>query len=287
MPVNPPRPKPPPLSALRAFEAAARLGGFARAADELCVTPGAISQQIKALEEWAGAPLFMRHAQGISLTPVADRVLPLVGKAFDALGQSAQILQSHARNRLNIATLPALAQLWLSPKLPEIRRAFPDVELSVTALESPPNLLRDPYGLSIFYGSGQDGEVIEKDEIFPVCAPAMAGCLQRVTDLGDVPCLSDTSWPEDWNLWLKNVGVSEELNLAGPSFSLYSLAVAEAVNGAGVLMGHKALVQRQLDTGELVRPFDHVCQLSRCLVAKIPPHQSAGLAADVVKMLIS
>ena len=98
MPVNPPRPKPPPLSALRAFEAAARLGGFARAADELCVTPGAISQQIKALEEWAGAPLFMRHAQGISLTPVADRVLPLVGKAFDALGQSAQILQSHARS---------------------------------------------------------------------------------------------------------------------------------------------------------------------------------------------
>ena len=119
MTVSPPRPKGPPLNALRAFEAAARRGSFSAAADELCVTPGAVAQQVKSLEAWAGARLFLRHAQGVELTALGLDVLPGFVAAFDRLGEAAQALRSQAApDTIGIAALPSIAQLWLSPRLP-------------------------------------------------------------------------------------------------------------------------------------------------------------------------
>lgn len=285
MSIEPPRPKPPPLGALRAFEAAARLGSFARAAEELFVTPSAVSQQIKLLEEWAGGPLFQRKAKGIRPSALGARIYPGVTAAFDQLGQTAQMLQSHAQDRLHIAALPSVAQLWLSPRLPKVRRAFPEVEISVTALEAPPNLLRDPFGLSIFYRDGGSGMALEQDEIFPVCAPEVAEGLLRPIDVLDLPCLSDSAWGDDWDIWLRQVMPKVPATVRGPSYSLYALAVAEAENGAGVLMGHKALVQGHLDSGRLVRPFAESVLLPRYLYAEMPPKGSDGLARDVLRML--
>ncbi len=253
MSVTPPRPKGPPMNALRAFEAAARLGGFARAGDELCVTPGAVAQQVKALEAWCGAPLFERHAQGVVLSRVGAQVLPELSTAFDAMGAAVNVLrQAAGPNRLHVAALPAVAQLWLSPLLPEIRVALPEVEVSITALEQPPNMAREPFDLNVFYGAG-DGVRIAQDRIFPVCAPDVAARLQDVSDLALVPCLSDAVWDQDWAIWLTAQGQAPRIS--GAVYSLYALAVEEAVHGAGVLMGHQALVQRHLDRGALVAPF--------------------------------
>lgn len=277
MAVTPPRPKGPPMTSLRAFEAAARLGGFARAGDELCVTPGAVAQQVKALEDWCGAALFERRAQGVVLSAAGAQALPKLSAAFDGLGAAVtQLRQATAPGRLHIAALPAVAQLWLSPRMPAIRAALPDVEISVTALEQPPNMTREPFDLSVFYGTDQaggqgagqvsgqsSGQAIEQDVIFPVCAPEVARALHAVQDLASVPCLSDAVWSEDWAIWLGQAG--SDLVPRGPIYSLYALAVQEAVNGAGVLIGHAALVRRHLAEGRLVRPFAQQAQLPRWL----------------------
>ena len=285
MPVDPPRPKSPPLTALRAFEAAGRLGGFARAAEELSVTPGAISQQIRLLEDWAGLQLFRRVAQGVELTDAGDRVLDDVSRAFDALGQAAQGLRAEAGTRVHIAALPAIATLWLAPRLPELRAALPGCEVSVTALETPPNLLRDPFTLSLFYGSADAGVALERDRVFPVCAPALAARLKGVADLTRIACLSDAFWPDDWPAWLRTVAPGQDLLPRGPVFSLYALAVAEAEAGAGVLMGHAALVSEAMQAGRLVRALPGEVTLDRWLVARLPPGHGGRMGQRVLAAL--
>lgn len=273
MPVSPPRPKGPPLNALRAFEAAARLGGFAAAADELCVTPGAVSQHVKTLESWAGSELFQRRSQGVLLTPLGESVLADFSTAFDRMGEAVQFLRARAApNQVRIATLPSLAQIWLSPRLPAVRKAVPDLELSITALETPPNLKREPFDLCIFFENRPlpEGAIsLGCDVIFPVCAPSVAKRLRRTEDLDRVPWLRDASWSDDWETWIEMAAPALSPAAHGPLYSLYSLALEEAVNGAGVLIGHEMLVRKHLQAGTLVEPFGQRVTLERELTITI------------------
>jgi len=155
MAISPPKPKGPPLNALRAFESAGRLGGFSIAAEELHVTPGAIAQHVKALEGWFGADLFERRSQGVNLSALGESVLTDFSDAFDQLGAAVQTLHLRANPKhIRIAALPSIAQLWLSPRLPAIRTKAPDISISVTAMEHRPKLTREPFDLSIFYDDG-------------------------------------------------------------------------------------------------------------------------------------
>lgn len=264
MPVAPPRPKDLPLTALRAFEAAARLGGFAAAALELGVSPGAVTAHVKHLEAALGAPLFIRTPRGVRLTMLGQQALPRFTAAFDALGMAVGDLRAAASPRtVHIATLPAIAQLWLSPRLPALRAVAPDITISITALEHPPNLKRSPYDLSLFFSDDPQGR-IAPDAIFPVCAPALAARLKSPADIAHHPCLSDATWSGDWELWMQSLpGVPPATQ--GPSFSLYALAVEECLNGAGLLIGHEPLIARHLDTGRLVAPFPQRVTLERGL----------------------
>ncbi|OYX45220.1 MAG: LysR family transcriptional regulator [Rhodobacterales bacterium 32-67-9] len=256
MPVAPPRPKSLPLNALRAFEAAARLGGFAAAATELGVTPGAVTAHVKALEDTLGAALFERDARGVRLTALGRRALPEFTEAFDRLGLAVQGLRTEAApGTVHIATLPAIAQLWLSPRLPGLRAAAPEITISITAMEAPPDLKRAPFDLNLFFRKPGEGRVLAPDDIFPVCAPALAARLAAPADLAAVPCLTDSAWAEDWQRWAAAALPGQGFTPAGPVFSLYALAVEEAVNGAGVLIGHSALVEAHLASGTLVAPF--------------------------------
>ncbi len=290
MAVSPPRPAGPPLNALRAFETAARLGGFAKAADELCVTPGAVAQHIKTLEAWAGAPLFERRSQGVRLTALGSSVISDFTSAFDDLGAAVQTLRSRATpKQIRIAALPSIAQLWLSPKLPAIRERTADFTVSITAMETPPNLKRDPYDLSIFFEEppGKEGvTLIDPDVIFPVCSPAIAARLTCPADLASEICLHDATWSDDWLNWMEAASPGQPVDTQGPVFSLYSLAVEEARNGAGILIGHNPLVRRDLESGALVAPFDISVTLDRFLMIKTAQSVAAGSAADhVIKTL--
>lgn len=287
MPVAPPRPRPLPLNALRAFEAAARLGSFVAAAQELGVTAGAVAAHIKTLEAEIGASLFERQKRGIAATALARRALPEFVVAFDTLGAAAQSLRREAApQQVHIAALPAVAQLWLSPRLPVLRKAAPDIAISITALEAPPNLKRVPFDLSVFYRPASEGQVLDEDVIFPVCAPALAKQLREPADLREVTCLTDAVWAGDWTEWLKKASPGLDFAPRGPVFSLYALAVAEAVNGAGVLMGHEALIRAELDSGRLVAPFETRVTLKRKLTITASARPRKGSAVERVMMLL-
>lgn len=274
MAVSPARPKGPPLNALRAFEAAARRGGFVQAAEELGVTPGAISQHVRTLEDWAGTALFTRRAHGVQLTPAGRDLLPGLTAAFDRIGHSVRGLRAtRSRHAIHIAALPAVAQLWLSPRLPALRDAMADRTVSVTALETPPNLARELFDFSLFLrppGEAAFGTVLAEDRIFPVCAPAVAARLSHPADLTRVTLLHDEAWPEDWRMWARATGTRLADAEAGPRFSLYALALDAAVQGVGVLMGHSGLVGAALERGELVAPFDAPVATGRALVLDRP-----------------
>lgn len=260
MPVTPSRPKGPPLNALRAFEAAARLGGFSKAAEELCVTPGAVTQHIKALEDWVGASLFERRSQGVRLTRAGARLQPEFTAAFDRLGEAVHRLRDVTDTPVvHIAALPSVAQLWLSSRLPRLRAENPSCLFSVTALESPPNLLRDMFDWSLFFeplSKASDGIVIETDVVFPVCTPEIAASIRSINDLEPHMLLMDDTWAEDWDTWSAEEGFTLSTTQRNVRFSLFALALEECRNGAGILMGHEALVRRDLDAGRLVAPFE-------------------------------
>ncbi|WP_306222804.1 LysR substrate-binding domain-containing protein [Bosea beijingensis] len=260
MPVKPPRPRLPSLNALRAFEAAARLESFAKAADEIGVTAGAVTQQIRQLEATLGFAVFRRLPQGVALTEAAREALPRLTRGFDMLGQAVQALREAQPHRpLAIAALPCIAQLWLSPRLPALQAAFPDLQVSIAAMEEPPDPQRDPCDLSLFYREGPPtggGLQLGADAILPVCAPSLAAKLSSPADLAAQTLLHDAVWRSDWARWLAFAvpGTKVDPN-RGPAFSLYSLALDACLSGSGVLMGRMSLVGAHLAAGRLVAPF--------------------------------
>jgi LysR family glycine cleavage system transcriptional activator len=280
----------PPLNALKAFEAAARHESFAKAADELGVTPAAVSHQIKGLEDWLGAELFVRRAQGLRLTDAAKSALNGFVAAFDALGSAVQDLRVAARGpRVRIAALPSIAQLWLGPRLPAMRAAFPEARPSVYALEEPPDFRREPFDLGFFLlrepsGSGQSFK-LRDDHVFPVCDPKIAAALKTPADVMAYPLLWDTTWADDWACWLTAAGVAPPPTNDGPAFSLYSLAVQAAVDGAGVLMAHESLVEAQLKSGALVAPFEIIAETGLQLEL-LAPHRPSALTAKLIDWFV-
>jgi LysR family glycine cleavage system transcriptional activator len=261
MPVKPPRSRLPSLNALRAFEAAARHQSFTEAAAELGVTPGAVTQQIRQFEAWLGFPLFRRLAQGVELTQGAREALPKLSRGFDMLGQAVQDLRAGQDGRaLTIAALPCIAQLWLSPRLSALQQAFPGLQISVSAMEEPPDPRREPYDLALFYLAAEampsGALALGPDAIQPVCAPALASRIATIADLAGLTSLHDAVWRDDWRRWLSFAGGAGRVDAArGPSFSLYSLALDAALAGSGVLMGRMSLVEPLLAAGRLVAPF--------------------------------
>ncbi|MGB0844460.1 MAG: LysR family transcriptional regulator, partial [Alphaproteobacteria bacterium] len=275
MHIRPRRPKGPHLNSLRAFEAAARLESFTAAAEELSVTPGAITQHIKSLESWAEVRLFVRHPKGVKLTSMAEELLPGFIQAFDQLGNSVQALRNKATpQKVTVAALPSIAQLWLAPRLGLLRRSAPEISVSVVAMETPPNTLREPFDMTFFYSTeavGPDDICIVRDKIFPVCSPAVSARITNISDLSNETLLYDSVWGNDWGLWLSHQQDASKIVRTGIMHSLFSVALEEAINDGGVLIAHEALVQQHLDKQILVRPFKEVVDLPQKLVAKITP----------------
>ncbi|MCW1933857.1 LysR family transcriptional regulator [Pararhodobacter zhoushanensis] len=272
-----------PLGALRAFEAALRCDGFAAAGEQLGVTAGAIAAQIARVEDWAGTPLFTRHARGVTATDRAGAVLPALSRALASL---SGITAGTGTAPVRIAALPAVAQLWLAPRLPALRTALPGVRVSVTALERLPDAKRAPYDLALFFAE-TGGQVLAQDALIPVCAPGLAGRFNTPADLAGLPCLSDSAWAGDWRLWAAAAMPGRPVP-RGVEHSLYALAVDEAIAGAGVLMGHKALLDRHLAAGRLVAPVGPEVPVARGLrLTRLRPLPRGGAAARVAAWLLA
>ncbi|KIC42534.1 LysR family transcriptional regulator [Ruegeria sp. ANG-R] len=291
MSVAPKRPKGPPLNAMRAFEAAARHISFVAAAEELNVSPGAISQHIKTLEGWAGTPLFRRNAQGVELTPEGQTLVADFTTAFDYMADAARALRNIKPNAdFHIAALPAVAQLWLPKRLRRIREQLPEISFSVTAMETAPSLSREMFDLSIFFAkpdSSPNQISVCRDVIVPVCAPTLLDQTQRAGGFQGIPTLHDQIWKDDWATWSRNASYDLRNNKSGPQFSLYSLAVEEAKAGAGVLMGHLCLIEEALKSGALATAHPQSCSTGLSLVIQLPAQSRRRSETDQVVALLS
>ncbi|WP_250517615.1 transcriptional regulator GcvA [Caballeronia sp. INDeC2] len=258
------RPILPSLNALRAFEAAGRLGSFKDAAVELHVTHGAISQQVRLLEVWLGASLFERHNRRVVLTPAARAYLAEIGPLFDQLAQAtARYGLSETVSRTLSVNAPATFTLrWLVPRLEKFRVRHPDVEVRIETSNEPVERLKDAHDIVIrggpdtFYGYVM--RPFLEEARLPVCSPAL---LRRVPlrtpeDMRRHTLLHTSSLPRVWPDWLAQAQLSTLTPAAVLTFDHFYLTLQAAVDGMGIAMGPTALVADDLATGRLVAPFD-------------------------------
>jgi LysR family glycine cleavage system transcriptional activator len=250
----------PPLNSLRAFESAARLLSFTRAADELAVTQSAVSHQVKTLEDWAGLPLFRRDGRAVALTEAAQKFLPAVTQALDQLALAGRKLQAvdPGQGWLTVAVMPSFAGKWLVPRLAAFRAMHPNIDVWLASFEAQTGGLGADVDIAIRYGRedwpGLTRIKILGEELFPVCAPAIAAQLKDPTDLARVTLLHD-ELREDWAMWLRTAGVTTVDSTRGPGFDDSGLLIQAAIEGLGVALGRSVLVKGDLEAGRLVRPF--------------------------------
>ena len=259
----------PPLNALKVFEAAARHLSFTKAAEELNVTPGAVSQQIKTLEDFIGAKVFRRTKRALLLTDAAQASLPVLRTAFDKLEEASRILAAPGdAKRLNVSVAPSLAAKWLVPRLDRFHEAHPDIEVWVSADMEIVDFAVDDVDVAIRYGAGKypglDVDLLMAETILPVCSPRLLlgdAPIKTPADLAKHTLLHDGSPDKDesaptWPMWLKAAGVSEADGARGPKFNQSSLVIEAAVAGKGVALAKYALALADLEAARLVVPFD-------------------------------
>ena len=257
----------PPLNALRAFEAAARHLNFSRAADELSVTPGAVSQQIQNLEDYIGASLFKRTPKGLLLTDAAQIALPALREAFDRLAEAASMLTAAVDGRrLTVSVAPSFAAKWLVPRLGKFEAAHPQVDVWVSAGMELVDFAGGEVDVAIRYGAGRypglEVQRLMQETVLAVCSPELllTNPLNELEDLANHILLHDGS-PDaddscpDWTMWLAARGVKGVDGSRGPRFNQSSLVIEAAVGGRGIALAKRALAQADLDAGRLVAPF--------------------------------
>ncbi len=257
-----------PLNALRAFEAAARHLSFTRAAEELSVTPGAISQHVRQLEDHAGSPLFRRDGRGLELTDTGRAALPLLREGFERLiDASALLREPPKRKQLSVSVAPSFAAKWLMPRMDGFHAAHPDVEVWISADMEIADLAEGPVDVAIRYGRGQYPNVLAErllaEVVLPVCSPKLVEGrnpirrpedLERHTLLHDQSLDKDPSCP-DWAMWLKARGVESLDPRKGPRFNQSAMVIEAAVMGRGVGLAKRSLAQTDIEAGRLVAPF--------------------------------
>ncbi len=259
----------PTLNALRAFEAAARLLSVTKAAEELHVTPAAISHQIKALEEQLGTILFRRENRRLLLTDAGQLLLPGMSDGLDAMAAAVtQVRMAEASPRLSVSTTPSLASRWLVPRLNSFQIAHPDIDVRIQASIKLMDFDRDGLDVGIRFGRG-DYPGLRADSlgtpwVIPVCSPRLTEgppALISPSDLRHHTLLHDTWEAEDgtwvdWPIWLRAAGVDDVDGNPGPRFSDSDLTITAAIEGQGVALIDHVLVEREIAAGRLVIPFD-------------------------------
>ncbi|ESR26601.1 transcriptional regulator GcvA [Lutibaculum baratangense] len=258
----------PPLNSLRAFEAAARHLGFKKAAEELNVSPAAVSQHVRALEAELGQPLFRRMTREVALTPAGRRGLARLAEAFRMLRAGADAMRPDERLRyLTVSVPPTLGAKWLVPRLDHFRLADPGFDIRLDATDTLVDFSTDDVDVALRYGRGDyPGLVSERivaEVAFPVCGPALLAGergLRAPADLAGHTLLHvqrklDDDAAPSRRMWLKAAGLDGIDAERGPRFTIESLALESAIAGHGVALASGMSVGEDLAAGRLVRPF--------------------------------
>lgn len=262
----------PSLTALRAFEAAARHLSFTAAADELAVTPAALSFQIKGLEEALGSPLFVRRARAMELTPAGRALAPDAARAFEALRMGWLAAQRvHDTRRLTVTAGPAFTTKWLAPSLARFNQAHPEIELRFVATLARLDFVRDGVDLAVRFGLGRDEDGFSRhfydEHVLPVMRPEIVARVVKPEALLHETLIRDESLdflavPPTWERWLSEAGVAVTGAPPGPSFTQADHALDAAQEGAGITLARMSVARHALRSGSLVAPFPLVLSLS-------------------------
>jgi LysR family glycine cleavage system transcriptional activator len=260
----------PPLNAVKAFEAAARLGSFSSAAEELNVTHGAVSRQIRTMEEWIGAPLFRRTSRNAVPTQAGIELLADAGPALDRLAEGSRRVRvrSLAQGVLNVATQPTFSMRWLIPRLSDFQRDHPGLELRIVTASTSAERFQMEADVVVSGPSPQPGWVGTRfmgEALLPLLSPELiAKCpLRRPEDLEHHTLLHSATRRRAWARWFGIAGIPDMKPAGEQVFEHFYFAIQAALAGVGVVMGPLALVAEDVRGGRLAAPIKSPVVASR------------------------
>jgi LysR family glycine cleavage system transcriptional activator len=264
------RPRLPPLNTLKAFEAAARHESFTRAAEELCVTQGAVSQQVKTLEAGLGIKLFNRERQRLIITEAGRDYLIVVRDALDRIAIGTErILQRQNAGVLTVSTSPDFAAKWLVHRLGHFVETHSGIDLRISATLHHVDFAREEVDMAVRHGDGNwpglDAVQLSAEQLFAVCSPKLLSGRRRPGKPGDIlkyPLIHLDS-RADWTKWLRAAGVDDSDVIHGPVLNRVSMVIDAAINGQGIALARTTLAAWDLINGRLVRPFPDSLPLSK------------------------
>lgn len=259
----------PPLNALRAFETASRHMSFQKAAEELNVTPSALSYQIRQLEDFLQVLLFERLNRAVRLTEAGKRIAPGVREGFERLSEAMSRLKvTRPANVLTVSTGPSFAAKWLSPRLHKFLERHPDIDIRISANLKLADFHDDEVDVAIRFGGGKYAglhvEALSDEHVLPLASPrlvAQFGGRLGPDNLGKLTLLHDDSAnflsnSASWDEWLRLAGIENVDASSGPHFPHADHALEAAIDGAGIVLGRLTLASRDIALGRLVAPFD-------------------------------
>jgi LysR family glycine cleavage system transcriptional activator len=262
------------LNALRAFEASARHQSFSAAAAELNVTPAAVGQLVRSLEDWLGTPLFNRSTSGrarLLATEAAQRALPEIRAGLDKLSLGLERLKEGAVNGgLTVTVSPAFAAKWLLPRIDRFQAMWPDTDVRLDTSLKPVDFVALGIDIGVRYGSGAwPGLLAEKlmdEEIYPVCSPLLLRQKQRLrkpADLGKETLIHDLSIEShqdfpSWKQWLKAAGVAHAETMRGMRINNSAAVLQAAIDGQGIALARSVMARDDVASGRLVRLFPDI-----------------------------
>ena len=272
-----------PLNALRAFEVSARNLSFVKAAEELYVTPAAISHQVKRLETYLGVQLFRRLPRGLLLAEPGQVLLSELREVFLRLDKAMErVLQSDSRGALTISVAPMFAVKWLVPRMQRFDALYPDIDVRMSSSLGVIDFQRDAFDAAVRLGHGQypglEAVKLFDESVTPMCSPRLLegpDTLQSPDDLRHHVLLHDDSMAfepatPNWNTWLDAVGAKRVDASRGPHFSQPDHALQAAIDGAGVVLGWRYLAADDLAAGRLVQPIDLIVPLGSAFYLVYP-----------------
>jgi LysR family glycine cleavage system transcriptional activator len=287
----------PNLSALQAFEATARLGSFTRAAEELSLTHSAVLRQVSALEARLGVLLFNRVRRRIALTAAGAEYAGRIRQHLEQIEKDTFSLMSRATlgRRLHIAVLPTLAAHWLIPRLKDFQSQWPDISVSLSLRTLPFQFDDQPFDAAIYHSHaawpGTQGSLLFAErELVPVCAPNYLGTTPGLshTDLAQLTHLHLSSRPDAWRQWYEHANTAYPPQAAqGPRYEMFAMVLSAAEAGLGVGLVPHFLVQRALQTGELVMPVDQPLPVSQGYYFGYPMRNKASPALQAFEQWLS
>lgn len=275
----------PPMAALHSFAAAARLGGFSRAGDELGLTQSAVSRQVAHLEDWLQLRLFDRAHRRVTLTPEGRDYAEAIAPALDRIRRAtARAIARRPERELAIATLPSFGMRWLAPRLPQLTAQFPDMIVSFAARSTEFSFAEERFDAAIHFGRpdwpGVAHDLLFDEQAVAVMSPGFAAAhgIGEPADLARVPLLVLASRRRAWPAWLAACGVDAAVREPGATFEQFLMLAQAAMAGAGAALIPSFLIEPELASGALVRPFAQAAPEAGAYYLVYPPERIASEA---------